>query len=148
MKKVASRSASWAAAATLSVFTLGVFYLLQDYGPQSVLRRFHHGVRTGDLQEIQGTIEQPLDDPNVREIVPAVHQFLLYGEPTTVGMERDLRRGAAQVNVVDMYEGPAGERKFPIVWVVEKRDRLWRINVDKTATILKDYVDLNYMQPQ
>jgi hypothetical protein len=117
--------------------------MLQDYGPGSAIRRFHQGVAQQDLNMVQGAIMQPVEAPSVGRVVKRVQSLLQDEPPRVAGTERDLSRraGPPQVRVVMVYRDIDGS-PFPIVWVVEKPSRVWRINVDKTETIINDYLDI------
>jgi len=137
------RYSSYIAAGVLAVVTLSTFYMLQDYGPASAIRRFHQGVAKEDLSVVQGAIIQPVESPSVGRVVERVQSLIQMESPRVAGTERDLSRrsGPPKVRVVLVYRDIDGS-PFPIVWVVEKPSRVWKINVDKTETIINDYLDI------
>jgi hypothetical protein len=122
------------ASLVLSFVTLSVFYVLQDYGPESAIRRFHRAVRAGDSSELTRVTEQPIGSPPVQELVGWVNQMNYLGARyQLLRVERQPR----EVYAALAYIAPNGEN-YATVWVVEKRGPIWKIDAARTATILRD----------
>src|SRR5687767_10393182 len=47
-----SRNHGWTASALLAVLTIAVFFVLQNYGPESAVRRFHDALLRRDGREL------------------------------------------------------------------------------------------------
>lgn len=108
------------AAFTLAAVTLGVFAMLQNYGPESAVRRFHHGVVTNDPKEIEQVVTQSVNSSAVTELVNYVR-----GAMNAAGGYRVARvdRGGKQVDILTIY----GDRAA-VVWVVTLESGRWRID--------------------
>jgi hypothetical protein len=134
-KRASASFSSYAAASVLAVITLGVFFRLQDYGPESAIRRFHNDVLNDDSSDLQRVTVQSIGDQRVRRLVSLVHNLLVDGRRyQLVGMDRT----PDQVRAAVIYRIPRREDRA-IVWVVERSDGGWRVNADKTITILEDW---------
>jgi len=129
------RPASIAAAGGLAIFTLLVFGLLPNYGPASALRRFHQAIIDGDEREVRRVVMEPLDATPARRVIGVVGHLLQNGYVSVARPERSPR----EVRVVMLYRDDNGQ-PFPIVFVVEKQQHQWRINLSKTDTIFNDYL--------
>lgn len=138
-----SKSRIWAfvAAAALASLTLGVFAPLQNYGPESAVRRFNVALLRHDPLDLQRVTEQDLRTADANELARRVLSLLRAGASfQLVRMERQ----SSQVRAVVVYTVPSnpsvspGKVQFPMVYVVEKTGRVWRINASKTLTILRD----------
>jgi hypothetical protein len=122
------------AALALSFVTLSVFYVLQDYGPESAIRRFHRAVRIGDSNDLARVTEQPIGSPPVQELIAWVNQMNFIGARyQLLRVERQPR----EVYAALAYVAPNNEN-YATVWVVEKRGTSWKIDAARTATILRD----------
>ena len=126
------------AAVVLAVLTLAVFYVLQDYGPASAIRRFHAALATGDVAALQQVIDSPVkslvDDPQQKFLIGYVKQFVDHGiQPQVARMDR--QPGSVRVAVVYTLQN---HDRYAIVWIVDKKGPLWKINIKLTAAILKD----------
>jgi len=124
----------YVAVAVLSLLTLGVFYVLQDYGPESAIRRFHDAIVRGDGVELQRVTMEDIRSPNVRLLARDVNNFLRNGAYQLVRMERS----QTQVKAAVVYRAKGSSELFPMIWVVEKQGSIWKVNADKTLTILRD----------
>ncbi len=128
------RLASYLSAAALAVVTLFVFGTLQDYGPESAIRRFHHAIATNNPDELQQVTEQPLSSKSVQSIYQAAGQFVVRGIPYRI-MKMDRDKGEVRAAVV--YSLGNG-KQAAVVFVVDKINHAWKIDADKTLTILRD----------
>jgi len=133
---------SFLSAAVLSATTLSVFASLQNYGPESVLRRFHQALvpnskGQSDFDAIAYTFTERADSSAVKALVMTVRELLRNGPPRLVGMDRELVQGrqpSPQVREAMVYRNADGS-PVPIVWVMEKQNAQWRISATKTLTI-------------
>ena len=109
------------ASAALALVTLGVFGLCRDYGPESAIRRFHHGLATNDPAEIAQVVTLDIHTSAVQELERlAVGAYAQNGGTYRIATSK---RSDDQVEMLATY----GESSA-IVWVVVKgRDR-WRID--------------------
>ena len=117
------------AAVVLAVLTLAVFYVLQDYGPASAIRRFHVALAADNAPGVLQVIDSRLDDPNLAYIVEQIRPYLTQGPPQVARIDR--QQGRVRVAVV------YGNR-FAVIWVVDKSGPLWKINTRLTAAVLRD----------
>jgi hypothetical protein len=136
---------SFLAAICLGATTMAVFSSLQNYGPESVLRRFHQALNPNqngelDWNAIAQTVDQPTQSVAVQKLVSTVRQLLRNGPPRIAGMQRELvqsRQPNLQVRELLVYHD-IDNSSFPIVWIIERQSGQWRINVQKTETVLMD----------
>jgi len=108
--------------------------MLQDYGPESAIRRFNSALQRGDLLEVQSVTEQPLDSPTAQELIYLVNTLLQQGFSYQL-LKMDRQPG--QVRAAVVYS--RGKYQiYPVIMVVEKDQRVWKIDADKTVTIKRD----------
>ncbi|AIE86149.1 hypothetical protein [Fimbriimonas ginsengisoli] len=135
----------WAylAAAGLCLLTLAVLYPLQDYGPESAIRRFHVAISHDDGVELQRVTAQPIQSENVQWLARQVQGLMKAGARYQL---LRMQRWPTQVRAAIVYTSPSDER-FPMIWVVEKRGRIWRVDADKTVTIMRDSLGIRLRRP-
>ena len=144
------------AAAVLAVITLVAFFILQDYGPVSAVRRFHEALRRSNLPAVQQALasgdaaafiqrlgsgnaatiqqvsEEPVGDPSVQYMALHLSPLILQGiQPQLAKTEREGERD----DVVVVYHLPNGEM-LAIVWIVDRKGSIWKINAQETAEAL------------
>jgi len=133
--------APYIAAAIVASLTIRVFYELQDYGPESVIRRFYNAV---------GNLKTPLTDGEINDLQKVTTDRLM-GRAQAKMIERlrewDAKGATMEVMKVDsngtearaavVFDFPKGT-PMTMVWVVERRNNVWLVDVNKTATILSD----------
>ena len=120
------------AAGVLAALTLGAFYILQDYGPVSAVRRFHTALARKDLAAIQQVVEEPVKDESVQYLFSELAPKLQEGvQPQLARTDRQ----GDQDDVVVVYNLPEGSA-LAIVWIVDRRGSLWKINARLTAEAL------------
>jgi hypothetical protein len=124
------RDPGFAAAAVLATVTLCVFGVLQNYGPESAVRRFHHAVAHNDLNEMSQVVTQGVDSSAVTQLVAIVHRALTTGSGYYRIITSD--RSERQVVMLARYESTP-----PIVWVVVKARDGWRIDPYLTLQALR-----------
>ena len=125
------------AAVLLAAVTLGVFSVLQDYGPESAIRRFHHAVQVGDLNELQRVTKQDLREGSPAKLTAWVSNIIHAG-----ARYRLLRveRQPTEVYAALEYVLPNGE-SYPTVWIVEKERTAgssWKVDAKLTYQVLQD----------
>lgn len=128
---------AYLAAGAISLLTLYVFARLQDYGPESAIRRFHAAIANQDTQELIRVTAEPIGSNNVRLLVFSVGRWEKAG--WTYQLLR-MERTSDQVRAAVVYLDPMGGT-HPMIWIVERSGRSWRVNADKTMTVYNDYRD-------
>ncbi len=131
----ARHGAKYAAAALLALVTLAVFYVLQDYGPESAIRRFHRAAQNGDVRELQRVTAEPVTNPAVGEMYNWVRRMQRIGGRYRLAR---VERQPTRVYAALVYEIPNGEQ-YATVWVVVKPrgSTLWQVAATDTRTILR-----------
>jgi hypothetical protein len=130
---------TYLSAGVLVFLTLYVFYRLQDYGPESAIRRFHAAIKNRDPVDLQRVTKQPIDSSNTIKLIGMVQPWLAEGWSYKL-LRMD--RSPFQVRAAVVYTPPKEEGyERPLIWVVEKSGRAWMVDVDKTVTILNDLND-------
>jgi hypothetical protein len=129
MKPRSVTSASFLAAGALALVTLLVFFILQDYGPESSLRKFHEAIVQKDAQALNEVTTAPLADEDTKLAVNVVSSMLVSGNARYRLLMTDHQKGWIGAEVQYIY--PNGQSRT-IYWVVRKIGRDWK--VDPTAT--------------
>ena len=123
------RASATFAAATLAILVLAVFSVLQDYGPESAIRRFHDAVRRDDVRALAQVTEEDPRDARVQHLAQNVALLSKQGANYRIlRMDREPRQVAAEVQ----YVLPDG-RQGRTVWVVVKTRRTWRVEASETG---------------
>lgn len=118
------------AAGTLSALTLVVFFLLQNFGPESALRRFHMGVASGDQVEMDRVSFRASGSNSTELLAVVLRRLMGQGAHMRIGrVERSASRVVTQVD----YVLPG--QYFTIWWIVEKRRTGWLVNSDETLSL-------------
>ncbi|MCO5297764.1 MAG: hypothetical protein M9921_12985 [Fimbriimonadaceae bacterium] len=121
---------AWIASGLLAVLTLSVFWVLQYYGPESAIRRFHVATLSGDLAELQQVTSEDVGDPAVLSLREKVYLIAKAGGTFELGrMGLDGRSVTAEVR----YRIPR-LGILVTVWLVQKppSDNHWKINATRT----------------
>src|SRR5579871_1095936 len=101
------RAASALAAALLALLTISVFYVLQDYGPESAIRRFHQGIADNDAFAVQQVLSEPINDPKAQTLEFSVKRLEdAHAEYQIVGLAAETNRVAAEL----LYVLPNGDQ--------------------------------------
>lgn len=103
------RYESWVVALLFSAMVLAIFYVLQDFGPESTLRKFHQRLSDNDMPGTFLYIEQPVDDPATKLLVSDINNLLSVGATPTV---KEMTRRPRLVEAVVEYRLP-GSFRFP-----------------------------------
>ncbi len=123
---------TWGAALLLAVLTLSVFWVLQDVGPESAIRRFHQALARRDAGELQSVTLQPLQAPAPQALVSRTQTLLTQGARFRVlRMDRTPNQVIAEV----AYVLP-NKTGTVMLWVIRNSDRTAAWRVDATATLM------------
>lgn len=117
--------------AVLSLVVLGVFFGLQNYGPESVVRRFHREATSGDLRAIASVTNENPRSFAVGALVQEVQALARRGysyEFLRVQNLTRIRVAVVYVNYIPTRGGPVLSRP----WIVGKREQLWKVEAEAT----------------
>ncbi|MFQ3587077.1 MAG: hypothetical protein SNJ74_02275 [Fimbriimonadaceae bacterium] len=132
MRKTAL-SASVLPAAILAVLTLGVFWSLREYGPETALRKFHRGAVQREIEEVY-RVTVPNPNPNtVGFLATRIHQFAQQGARYQV---RYVQRRAGFVVAEVEYVFDRRGIRVPMLYVVRKVDGQWRVDTDASIALM------------
>lgn len=123
---------TYLSAGALTFLTLYVFFRLQDYGPESAIRRFHADVLDNNTEDLQRVTERPITSYNAVLLRSYVRSWLSSGWSYQL---LRMERFPDQVRAAVVYTPPHGA-EIPLIWVVEKDGRAWKVNADKTVTVI------------
>lgn len=125
------RFAAYGAAGVLAVVVLFVFFILQDYGPESAVRRFHEAAARGDLRTIQELTKRGSSDEATIRLASQLRFILISQGARYRLMRMDRRPGEVGAEVAYVY--PGGQ-VAGLYWIVRKGpgERSWRIDVERT----------------
>lgn len=128
--KESNRKIGIVAAVLLSVLTLTVFYRLQDYGPESALRKFHVASVNGDWRTLsQVTIANVPEDVLV-DLQKSVSEIARAGGRYEM---RQIVRTREKAQALVVYSLPFRGQEVPHIWVVTKESGRWKVNPGETA---------------
>ena len=128
--------ASAIAAAVLALGTLGVFIRLQEYGPESAIRKFHQALQRGSLPALQRVTEEDVNAPGVQLLAIRVAAYLRAGGNRFRILRTD--RTPTEVRAAVAYTAPGGPPQY-MVWVVNRQGRTWKVSARKTAQVMASY---------
>jgi hypothetical protein len=120
-------------AGLVAALVLFVFATLQNYGPQSAVRRFHEAVRTGDPVEIEDSIVQPdRPTPQSRGELQRVLVEFFGGMPpgTTFSLRNYETIDPRTVDITAVYQNE--HRSISAVWQVKKTPEGWKVDIHGT----------------
>ncbi|HLK16134.1 MAG TPA: hypothetical protein VKT78_15120 [Fimbriimonadaceae bacterium] len=119
----------------LALLTISVFYVLQDYGPESAVRKYNEGVLTGDLAAVNQISTQPVDPNDADWLRAYVQSFLRTGgRLRLMNMDRTPDRSVAYVEYVEP-EPPS----IQFLFVVRKQNHIWRISPTETRRVIESF---------
>ena len=127
-------------AAVLASLTVGVFYQLQDYGPESAIRRFNE-LSINDNDEGLKTVIA--DNAQLHSIFFLKQKLKEWYQDGATMQLAQMERSENEVRAAVLFTIPA-EPDYPLgtqwamIWVVVRRGKSWLVDVNKTATILGD----------
>ena len=117
------------AALLLALLTVAVFWVLQDYGPESALRKFHRAAVNHNRRELLETVAPNSYRQNVEALAYTVDSYARSGARYQLkNVERENKRVWAEV----AYLFPNRPIEFHIFWEVEKVPGGWKVNVNDT----------------
>ena len=115
-------------ALVLAALVLAVFSQLQNYGPESAVRRFHEALLTNNESEVEDVLFQPADPVAVANIANRIYPWFLQGAHIRL---RDLQRNPTTVFVSVVYHTPDNKAGY-YVWVTEKTPTGWKVDASAT----------------
>jgi hypothetical protein len=125
---------AWVTAGALAAMTLFVFAVLQDYGPEAAIRRFHTALAQNDARGIMELSYPPSAQPgtitrSAYELSQFVrNRFVIRGARVQLyAMSRRPDRAAAVVT----YLLPEGAEAM--TWILRKSNREWKVDTAETV---------------
>lgn len=120
------------AAIILAAVTLGVFYNLQDFGPVSTIRKFNVAVGTGDADEVQKLIVQPVTAPASQFYVSNVRGLLNRGADLKLARFQQNNQVAIAVVAYTLQNASA-----PFIYVLVYQNHTWLIDIDQSLKAMQ-----------
>ncbi|HVT12351.1 MAG TPA: hypothetical protein VHE55_08790 [Fimbriimonadaceae bacterium] len=120
---------SYLAAAALALVTIFTFYVFQDFGPQSVIRRFHIDVARQDWRDIDLVAKENVSSPATQSMIRFVNEMVVNNASYEIV---SLKRLHKEVLAAVEYRLPNGAG-VGVVWHVVQSSNDWR--VDCRATV-------------
>jgi hypothetical protein len=118
---------SYVSAAALAVVTLFTFYVYRDFGPQSVIRRFHIDAVREDFTDIDALTTMNSSSHYTRDLISFVQRGALQNASfEIVGIKRRKKDVLAEVQYTTPQAG------IGVLWHVIQTPTDWRI--DAVAT--------------
>ena len=119
------------ASVLLALLTTSVFFVLQDYGPESAIRKYNEAVLEGDNLALNQISSQTSDTPDGQWLQAQVHAFLAAGGRLRLEqMQRQPTTDLAEVEYV-LRDPPA----VRFLFVVTKENHVWRVNPQATHAV-------------
>ncbi len=132
---------TYVAAALLASLTIRVFFELQDYGPESAVRRFYEAVpytvKTSDMSELKAVSTDEIQGRAEIDMILTLAQWEMHGVPMQI-VRLEGTGNEARVVVAFSFPTAPQETVWTPVWVVQRRGKSWRVDVSKTAAIFWD----------
>ncbi len=116
------------ASGALALVVMLVFFVLQDYGPESAVRRFHEAIVRHDNETLKRVTKGSLETEVAQFELTAVEQVLKAGARYQL-VRTDHRAGWVGAEVV--YRSPNGQTGT-IYWVVVKDGPTWKVDPEAT----------------
>ena len=136
MRRGAAQIGSLFAALLLAGLTAGVFWVLQDYGPESALRKFHRAAVNRNYRELTQLVAPNSYEDSLNRLYYMVDTFARSGaQYQLLYVKRENKRVVAEV----AYAWPNRKLVVPVFWVVEKFPGGWKVNVNQTEAIRQRY---------
>jgi hypothetical protein len=114
-------------AGVLAALVLFVFATLQNYGPESAVRRFHEAVLERNQTEVDDVILHPANAGEVSKIEKVIWDALSQGAHIRL---HDLSRTPTKVTVTVIYH--AGDQSGYQVWATQKTSNGWKVDIHRT----------------
>ncbi len=119
---------SYLAAAALALVTIFTFYVFQDFGPQSVIRRFHIDVARQDWRDINLVAKDNISSPATQDMIQFVHEMVVNNASYEIVSLKRLHR---EVLAAVEYRLPNGAG-VGVVWHVVQGQNDWRVDCKAT----------------
>ena len=129
MRSGKAATASLISALVLVLLTAGVFWVLQGYGPESALRKFHRAAINHEWRDLEEVVTPGSYRQNVQLLASMVETYARIGARYQLGR---VRRSSNRVIAEVFYSFP-NNRSDPVFWVIEKVRDGWRVNVNETV---------------
>lgn len=120
----------WLTAILLSLVTLFVFGTLRDYGPDSVVRKFHLAATDRNPNLVAQYVTPDFDSASTQELWANVSWML--GQPSTTYEIQRVIRQPGKAAVVVSYQFSGGDKRA-LIWVVVRNRGVWQIDTTQTA---------------
>jgi hypothetical protein len=130
MPKLGIPTLGWLTAFLLSLVTIFVFGSLQNYGPDSTVRKFHQAAKELDRNGAAQLVFPDFDSSSTYELWTYMTS-LLANDRTEYKITHYKREANQAANVV-RYQFPNGEQGA-LMWVVNRIDGTWKIDTRKTT---------------
>lgn len=119
----------WLSAALLSLVTLFVFGSLRNYGPDSVVRKFHMAALERNWRAATPLVDPDFDSEPTAELWVNLNAILgQYGASYDI---QNVQRKPNEAVLVVRYQTPEGERR--LIWVVTRKSGVWKIDTRRTT---------------
>lgn len=123
---------SLAAALAMAVLVGVVFFLLQDYGPESALRKFHQAIVSHDLAGLRRVVMAEANEDDLNRLAAMVEGLARSGARYRLRqVSREDRRVVAMVE----YVLPNRLMQPTFFWVIQKSGGRWRVDVESTMDL-------------
>ncbi|MHB8637506.1 MAG: hypothetical protein ACYC96_13640 [Fimbriimonadaceae bacterium] len=115
----------------LALLTISVFYVLQDYGPESAIRKYNEAVQQGDVVALDQISAQPGETLDGQWLAAKVRDLLAAGGRLRLDtMDRQPTTDLAGVEYV-----LPGQQPVPFLFVVTKENHAWKVNPEATRKV-------------
>lgn len=128
----------WLTSALLSLLTLFVFGSLQNYGPESSVRRFHQAAAELSQPMAEPLVEPAFDSAATQQLWSYVTSMLVDGK-ASVSVTHYQRKDDRAV-ILTRYQFPGGEQQS-LAWVVNREGKKWTIDTRETALAARYLLD-------
>lgn len=118
-------------AAVLAIVVLTVFDKLQNYGPESAVRRFHEALITRNEPELEDVLYDPGSTDALNDIIARIYPLLADGAPIHLS---DIDRKPSTVLVLVAYYPPDAQAAS-YDWVATKTPSGWKVNAAATTRL-------------
>lgn len=137
MSRPLGRSSGWLAASALAAMVIAVFFVLQNYGPESAVRRFHEALLRNDAAELRA-----VTNPGSGDALQAVAS-VAYRAMQAADSNRIVRREDAGGKVLVEVAYLRGGRILAILpWVARRAPGGWLVDPLETYYAMSRYIAL------
>jgi hypothetical protein len=124
------------ASVLLSLLTLSVFYVLQDFGPESAIRKFNQAILDGDRNAEERASSQSLDGQEEQWLHTTVQRNLQAGGRLRL-WQLDRHVDHPPSYVVAHVDYVFSNGSLPFIFIVTYENHVWRVNPEATLAILR-----------